>query len=86
MKIVYIIESLETSGGTERIVSEKANYLADVFGYDVTIICYDQHENSSNFYFLSDNVEQRQLGLQMYSQYRYAYPKRLWKRQFIISV
>lgn len=85
MKIVYVIASLETSGGTERIVSEKANYLADVFGYDVTIICYDQHENSSNFYFLSDNVEQRQLGLQMYSQYRYAYPKRLWKKYVLRS-
>lgn len=85
MKIVYVIASLETSGGTERIVSEKANYLADVFGYDVTIICYDQHENSSNFYFLSDNVKQRQLGLQMYSQYRYAYPKRLWKKYVLRS-
>ena len=85
MKIVYVIASLETSGGTERIVSEKANYLADVFGYDVTIICYDQHENSSNFYILSDNVEQRQLGLQMYSQYRYAYPKRLWKKYVLRS-
>lgn len=85
MKIVYVIASMETSGGTERIVSEKANYLADVFGYDVTIICYDQHENSPNFYILSENVEQIQLGLQMYSQYRYAYPKRLWKKYVLRS-
>ena len=35
MKIVYVIASLETSGGTERIVSEKANYLTEVFGYNM---------------------------------------------------
>lgn len=77
MKIVYVIASLATSGGTERIVSEKANYLADVFGYDVTIICYGQYEDSNNFYFLSEKVKQVYLGLQIYSQYKYKYPKRL---------
>lgn len=80
MKIIYVIASLETSGGTERIVSEKANYLADVFRYDVSIICYDQHKDSPNFYILSEKVEQINLGLQMYSQYQYTYPKRLWKK------
>lgn len=85
MKIVYVIASLETSGGTERIVSEKANYLAEVFGYDVSIICYDQHKNSPNFYILSEKVEQINLGLQMYSQYRYKYPYRLWKKYLLRS-
>lgn len=80
MKIVYVIASLATSGGTERIVSEKANYMADVFGYDVCIICYDQRKDSPNFYILSDKVKQINLGLQMYSQFRYKYPRRLWKK------
>ena len=85
MKIVYVIASLETSGGTERIVSEKANYLTEVFGYDVSIICYDQHKDSPNFYKLSEKVEQINLGLQMYSQYRYTYPKRFWKKYVLRS-
>ena len=85
MKIVYVIASLETSGGTERIVSEKANYLTEVFGYDVSIICYDQHMDSPNFYKLSEKVEQINLGLQMYSQYQYTYPKRLWKKYILRS-
>ena len=83
MKIVYVIASLETSGGTERIVSEKANYLVDVFGYDVSIICYDQHKDSPNFYILSEKVNQIKLGLQLYSQYYYKYPKRLWKKYVV---
>jgi glycosyltransferase involved in cell wall biosynthesis len=80
MKIVYVIASLETSGGTERIISEKANYLAEVFGYDVSVICFDQRIDSPNFYFLSGKVNQINLGVQIYSQYRYKYPKRLWKK------
>jgi hypothetical protein len=56
MKIVYVIASLETSGGTERIISEKANYLADVFGYDISIICYGQSISSTNFYNLSKKI------------------------------
>lgn len=38
MKIIYSICGLYNSGGMERIVTQKANYLADVFGYDVTIL------------------------------------------------
>lgn len=80
MKVVYVIASLATSGGTERIVSEKANHLADVFGYDVSIICYDQRDDSSNFYSLSKKVNQINLGLQFYLLYRYKFYKRIWKK------
>lgn len=80
MKIVYVIASLATSGGTERIVSEKANYLADEFGYDVSIICYDQRNESPNFYYVSEKVKQFNLGLLSYSIYKYKFYKRLWKK------
>lgn len=83
MKIVYVITSLATSGGTERIVSEKASYFADVFGYDVTIICYGQSNDSPNFYFPSEKIKQINLGLNIYSQYRYKYPKRLWAKYYL---
>lgn len=80
MKIVYVIASLATSGGTERIISEKANYLANVFGYDVSIICYDQRNDSNNFYPVSKKVKQYNLGLLSYSIYKYKFFKRLWKK------
>lgn len=83
MKIVYVITSLATSGGTERIVSEKASYFADVFGYDVSIICYGQSDDSPNFYFPSKKVKQINLGLNIYSQYFYKYPKRFWVKYFL---
>lgn len=71
---------MATSGGTERIISEKANYLADVFGYDVSIICYDQRNDSPNFYSVSEKVKQINYGLQSYSIYQYNFSKRLWKK------
>ncbi len=40
-KIVYCIPALANSGGMERVLSLKANYLADQ-GYDVSIITSDQ--------------------------------------------
>lgn len=80
MKIVYVIASLATPGGTERIVSEKANYLADIFGYNVSIICYGQRKDTHNFNQLSEKINQICLGLQPYLQYRYKYPKRLLEK------
>ena len=37
-KIVYCTPALYSAGGVERVVSVKASYFADVYGYDVTII------------------------------------------------
>ena len=36
MKIVYVVEAVNLSGGYDRIIIEKANYLAE-HGHDVTI-------------------------------------------------
>lgn len=38
MRIAYCIHSIHKTGGKERVLSIKANYLADVLGYDVHII------------------------------------------------
>lgn len=38
MKIAYVIEDFSIKGGAERIISEKANYLASKFHHEVTII------------------------------------------------
>lgn len=55
MKIVYCIPSLYNSGGMERVLSLKASYFADRYGWDVTIIT-TSHKGRSNFYELSPNV------------------------------
>lgn len=42
MKIVYCINAVSNSGGMERILQQKANYLADIVGYEVIIITTEQ--------------------------------------------
>ena len=79
MKIVYVIDSLASKGGAERILSEKMNYLSDKFGYEVYVVtCYQNQEENPNAYFLSPKVNQVNLNIPYYSQYHYGYPKRLF--------
>ena len=54
-KIVYCTPALYMAGGVERVLSLKANYFADVLGYDVTIILTEGKEHPL-FYPLSDKV------------------------------
>ena len=61
-KIVYCTPALYSAGGTERVVSVKANYFADVLGYDVTIIV-TEGKNGNSFFSLSDNVKVINLGI-----------------------
>ena len=69
MKIVYILPVLGKSGGAERIVTEKANYLTERFGYDVYIINMFQQEGSPYFYPLSKLVKIINLGIPYNAQY-----------------
>lgn len=62
MKIVYCCPQLFHPGGMERIISMKANYLADVYGYEVFIITEKQFGNKP-FYKLSDKIKHIDLGL-----------------------
>lgn len=77
MRIVYVTETMVSSGGTEKMLSEKASYLVDVFGYDVTIISCTQIAGLANTFPLSQNVKQINLAIPYYRQYHYGYPKRL---------
>ena len=42
MKIVYCIGALKKTGGAERVLVNKANYLAEVFGYTVFILIIER--------------------------------------------
>ena len=75
-KIVYCTPALYSAGGTERVVSLKANYFADVLGYDVTIIVTEGN-NSNSFFHLSDKVEVINLGLNF---------EEIWNVSFIEKV
>ena len=79
MKILYVIDSLASKGGAERILSEKMNYLSTHFGYEVYVIsCFQDRSINPNAYYLEDSVKQIDLKIPFYSQYHFKYPKRLW--------
>lgn len=51
MKIVYCIPAVHNSGGMERVLSMKANYLADEKGWDISIITTSQHGKDPYYAF-----------------------------------
>ncbi|MBO6253674.1 MAG: glycosyltransferase family 4 protein, partial [Bacteroidaceae bacterium] len=56
LKIVYITPALYMAGGVERVLTLKANYFAEHFGYDITIILTDG-KGKPHAYPLSDKVK-----------------------------
>ena len=51
MKIAYCIRSLKGAGGMERVLANKANYLAEKLGYEVIIITLDEPDYTPFFEF-----------------------------------
>lgn len=62
MKIVYCIPSCYNSGGMERVLSLKANYLADKMGYEVYIVTTGQ-KGKKAYYPMSDKIKFIDLGI-----------------------
>ena len=75
-KIVYCTPALYSAGGTERVVSFKANYFADVLGYDVSIIV-TEGKNGNSFFPLSDKVKVINLGLNFEELWNIAFVKKV---------
>lgn len=76
-KIAYIYPALSTVGGADRIITEKANYFADIKGYDVSIIT--THQNGTQIYFpLSPKVNHIDLDINFNTQYKHSFLIRGW--------
>jgi len=56
LKMVYLTPALYMAGGVERVLTLKANYFAEHFGYDITIIL-TEGKDKPLFYPLSDNIK-----------------------------
>jgi len=61
MKLVYSILGTFNSGGMERVLANKANYLSNL-GYSVTIITTDQ-KNRDHYFKLNSNIKCIDLGI-----------------------
>lgn len=55
MKIAYEIERLSTNGGIERILTERVNYMAEVWGWDIYVLVLLKEEKEP-WYELSPKV------------------------------
>lgn len=79
IKIVYCTDDLSAAGGMQKVLTLKANYLAEKLGYDVTIITTDQKDNRT-YFPLSTNIKLVNLQINFYDMYnRTPFVLRLWK-------
>lgn len=76
-KIVYCTPSLYMAGGVERVLTLKANYFAENYDYDVTIIITDG-ENRVPFFHLSDKVHVINLGINFEDMWHRSFLKRIF--------
>lgn len=56
LKLVYLTPALYMAGGVERVLTLKANYFAEHFGYDITIVL-TEGKDKHLFYPLSDKIK-----------------------------
>jgi len=78
MRIFYVTHALAIWGGLERILVDKANYLATHYGYDVHIVTANQGEHAVPF-ALCSSVIHHDLGIRFHHRYQYKGIKRFWK-------
>lgn len=76
MKIVYSILGTYNAGGMERVLANKANYLADL-GHQIIIITTDQQDREPNF-LLHHAIQQIDLGINYTNGQQQSIFKKSW--------
>ena len=77
MRILYVTDALAVWGGLERVLVEKANYLANHDGYEVFMLTVCQGDHPFPFP-LDHQVNHVDLNIPFYAQYRYSGIRRMW--------
>lgn len=76
MKIMYITDTLALWGGIERVLSCKANELAEHYGYHVRFVTTNQGHHPLLFH-LAEGVSHVDLDIRFHRQYEYGIFKRI---------
>lgn len=84
MRIAYCIPALYASGGMERVLSLKANYLA-LQGHDVHIIITDGGQKQP-YFFLENSIKIHQLDIDFEEPYRYSFLRRFCLYQLRMKI
>lgn len=77
LKIVYCTPALYMAGGVERVLTLKANYFAEQFGYDITIIL-TEGKDKPLFYPLSDKIKIVHLDINFEEMWTCSFFKKIW--------
>jgi len=75
---MILVDQFYLHGGIEKLVSIKANYWAEKFGYKVIIVSPEQNNNET-IYHLSDKVEFLDLNINYHRGISFFHPKNLSK-------
>lgn len=78
MKILYLTDQTFLHGGVEKVLSQKANYLADVLEDDVTVVTYRQQDKKPIYHF-SEKIKFLDLGVDYEIEKSYFHPHNLKK-------
>ena len=81
IRLAYCIPSLDHSGGMERVLTTKANYLAEKMNYDVNIIVTDD-KGTKPYFPLSEKIRIIQLDVNIDNLWQYP----LWKRLYLYYI
>ena len=80
MKIVYISDALAIWGGLERVLTDKVNYLADEYGYEIHLLTANQGHHPIP-YSMSSKVHHHDLDVRFQQQYKFNVIRRLLLRR-----
>ena len=76
MRLLYICDALAVFGGLERVLIEKANWLAQQEGYEVCLLTVNQGDHPVSFPLYS-GVRFEDLNIQFHQQYHLSFLRRL---------
>lgn len=77
LKIVYCTPALYMAGGVERVLTLKANYFAENYGYDITIVL-TEGINKPLFYPLSDKIKIVNLNIGFEELWTFSFLKKIF--------
>lgn len=86
VNFLYLIPSLENSGGMERVLTDKVNYLSKNKNYNVKIITTDMAEDVHTFYTLSPSVEVIRLNIHFNKIFKLPLLKRVVKNNQLLKL
>lgn len=87
MRIIYFYDTIARIGGTEKILVDKMNYLANVYNQEIYLITTSQG-NHPIVFLLSQKVKHIDLSVRLHTMYQYSLLKRIymgWKMNRLLK-